>query len=78
MADTKNRTMAGQVYARLPAPTAARIAALAAADGLTGAAWVRRVLVAAAGADPADAVPVPARALPGTMGAAPGCSRRPP
>lgn len=67
MADRKRRTMAGQVYARLPAPTAARIAALAAADDLTGAAWVRRVLVAAAGSDPADAVPVPARALPGSI-----------
>lgn len=61
MPDMKRRTMAGQVYARLPAATAARIAALAAAEGVTGAAWVRRVLVQAAGADPLDAVPVPAR-----------------
>jgi len=64
MPDTKKRTMAGQVYARLPVPTAMRIAALATADGLTGAAWVRRVLVAAAGTDLADAVPVSARRAP--------------
>lgn len=61
---TEKRAMNGQVYARVPASTASRIAALAAADGLTGAAWARRVLVAAAGSDPGDAIPVPARRAP--------------
>ena len=64
MSKSNARRLDGQVLVRLPAPTAARIAALAAADGLTGAAWVRRVLVTAAGADPVDAVPVPARRAP--------------
>lgn len=59
--DTARRTMAGQVYARLSQATADRIAALARADGLTGAAWVRRALVAAVGSDEAEAVPVRAR-----------------
>ena len=61
---TEKRAMEGQVYARVPAATAFRVATLAAADGVTGATWARRVLVAAAGSDPGDAVPVPARSAP--------------
>lgn len=61
---TEKRVMGGQVYARVPAATAFRIAALAAADGVTGATWARRTLVAAAGSDPMDAVPVAARRAP--------------
>ena len=67
MSKSHSRILPGQIYARLPIATANRIAALAAADSLTRAAWVRRVLVLAAGTDPADAVPVAARALPGAV-----------
>ena len=61
---TEKRALSGQILVRLPAVTATHIASLAAADDLTAAAWARRVLVAAAGCDPADAVPVRARTLP--------------
>jgi hypothetical protein len=64
MSQSEKRALDGQVLVRLPAAVAFRIAGLAAAEGVTGASWSRRHLVAAADADPSDAVPRPARALP--------------
>ena len=64
MSTSTRRALPDQALVRLPSGVAGRIASLAAAEGVTGAAWSRRVLVAAAGADPADAVPVPARRAP--------------
>jgi len=58
------RVLPDQTLVRLPSGVAGRIASLAAAEGVTGASWSRRVLVAAAGADPVDASPVPARRAP--------------
>ncbi|PWC45872.1 hypothetical protein [Azospirillum sp. TSO22-1] len=50
--------MAGQVLVRLPTTLAARVASAAEADGLTAAAWLRALAVAAVGARPEDAAPV--------------------
>ena len=50
--------LTGQLLVRMPAPMAEHVRALAAADDLTAAAWCRRVVCAAAGAPPEDAVPV--------------------
>jgi len=61
------RMLPGQILVRLPAAVAFRIAALAAAEGISGASWSRRHLVAAAAADPSDAVRIAARALPGRL-----------
>ena len=67
MSKSANRVLDGQVLVRLPASVAARIAALAEAEGITGASWSRHHLVAAAAADPSDAVRLRARAIPGTV-----------
>ena len=50
--------LTGQLLVRMPAPVAAHVRSLAAADDITAAAWCRRVVCAAAGAPPEDAVPV--------------------
>ena len=58
MSSSTRRAMADQLLVRMPAPVAAHVRALAEADDLTAAAWCRRVVCAAAGASPDDAVPV--------------------
>lgn len=67
MSKSDKRMLPGQVLVRLPAAVALRIAALAAAEGTSGASWSRRHLVAAAAADPSDVVRIAARALPSKL-----------
>ena len=55
---TERRKLGGAVNVRLPVDVAGRIAALADAEGITVASWLRRVAVAALGDDVADLVPV--------------------
>lgn len=58
---TERRRLAGQVLVRLPAATATRVRAEAETARLTGAAWIRRLLVDRLGEAPAEAAPVRAR-----------------
>lgn len=64
MSQSAKRALDGQVLVRLPAAVSARIAALAEAEGISGASWSRRHLVAAAGTDPADTVLIRAKRQP--------------
>lgn len=62
---TERRAMAGAVLVRLPDELAARVAAVAAAEGLSAAAWLRVHAATALGADLAEARPsAPRRGLP--------------
>lgn len=56
---SETRQMAAQILVRLPASAAAEVSARAAAAGVTDAALVRQVLVAALGVHAGDARPVP-------------------
>ncbi len=64
MSTSGRRTLTDALLVRMPAPVAAAVRSLAAAEAITAASWCRRHLAAAAGAPAESAAPVRAYRAP--------------